>query len=104
MNTVVVAEGAPTEAAAEPIAEEAPAKLKRKKGRMLRLRHAPSPEERRWRMWDHDFDALMHGLAQNPAALSLTPEQIVHWAAKTADAMNEEQDKRNPRRFENFRY
>ena len=88
-----------------PIAQaiEAPSP-KRKRTRMIRRRPRSSPEERRWHMWDHDFDAMMHGLAQNPAALSMTPEQLVQYAAKTADAMAVEQDKRNPQRFESYRY
>ena len=90
--------------AAPAVAEEVPPKRKRKKGRMISRRLRRSPEERRWHMWDHDFDAAMHGLVQNPAVVTMTPHQVVQFAAGIADAMSVEQDKRNPDRFESNRY
>lgn len=69
-----------------------------------RRRLYANPAERRWRMWDHDFDTLMHGLARNPAAMAMAPEAVVDFASKVADAMSVEQDKRNPKRFDSFRY
>lgn len=79
------------------------AAAKKKKRRVLkkhyryRRRHVPrSDEERRYRMWSHDFDTLIHGLARNPAALKLTPAQFVARAAHTAHEMQKLQDVNRP--------
>ena len=72
-----------------------------KRRRVRRMRRF-NPNERRWRMWDHDFDTMIHGLARNPGVISMKPEQVVKFAAECADAMSATQDARNPKRFESY--
>jgi hypothetical protein len=79
------------------------AAAKKKKRRVLgrvrvyRRRHAPmTSEERRYRVWSHDFDAVIHGLVRNQAALKLTPAQLVARAAQTANEMQKVQDASRP--------
>lgn len=56
-----------------------------------------TPVERDWRMWNHDFDTILHEFVKNPAVNKLDPKKLVARAAAFADAMAEVQRARRPK-------
>lgn len=60
------------------------------------------PEHRRFRLWCHDLDTILHEYLKNPAIIGTAPEEIVKIAARFADAYRAEQEARKPEgmRFE----
>jgi hypothetical protein len=55
-----------------------------------------SPAERRWRVWVHDVDTLLHELVRNPALAEHEPSLLVARAEAFADAYQALQDRRRP--------
>lgn len=94
---------ATTDAVIKTLAELAQPKAKPKKKRARkryyrsrRSRFVMKPGEREWRVWSHDFDAAYEALLKNPAALRLTPKQLISRCEKIADAYAEMQTRRCP--------
>jgi hypothetical protein len=54
------------------------------------------PVVRRWNLWNHDLDTMLHELVKNPALATVDPRAIVARAADFADALREMQDQRRP--------
>lgn len=55
-----------------------------------------SPLERRWRLWNHDVDTLLHEMVKNPAHVSTPPEELIARAEAFADAYHAMQSRRRP--------
>jgi hypothetical protein len=77
----------------------------RKRVRLYRDRHTRmrwTPEIENYRTWSHDFDTVIHGLARNPGAISLSPTEFVQRCADIADAMRTLQDGRRPKDYDRW--
>jgi hypothetical protein len=55
-----------------------------------------SAEERKWRLWVHDVDTLLHEMVKNPAHNETPPAR----AEAFADAYHAMQDRRRPASLE----
>lgn len=64
--------------------------------RVKRRRMQFDPKVRRWHLWNHDLDTLLHELVKNPELANVDPKVIVERAAAFADALRELQDRRRP--------
>ena len=76
-------------------------KKSRKRGRLRRFLRL-SPEIRDYRMWAHDFDTIIHGLALNPSSLALTPSEFVLRAVDIANEMRAAQEPRRPKGYDRW--
>lgn len=61
-----------------------------------RMRRFRSPEERRWDLWSHDVDTLLHQMVKNPAYHDIEASELVAKAEAFADAYHAMQDRRRP--------
>jgi hypothetical protein len=77
--------------------------VKKKKGRkryVIRRRRWGSSEERKWRLWVHDVDTLLHEMVKNPAHHDTAPENLIARAEAFADAYHAMQNRRRPEGLE----
>jgi hypothetical protein len=76
-------------------------KPRRRYYRTVRVRHRwGSPEERKWLLWVHDVDTLLHEMVKNPAHNETPPDELVARAEAFADAYHAMQDRRRPASLE----
>lgn len=74
-------------------------KKKSRKRNYVRIRSRRrwgSPEERKWRLWVHDVDTLLHEMVKNPAHHDASPRDLIDRAEAFADAYHAMQDRRRP--------
>jgi hypothetical protein len=64
-----------------------------------RRRRRFDPEVRRWNLWCHDLDTLLHELVKNPALAEVPAVELVARAEAFADALHNMQDRRRPEGF-----
>jgi hypothetical protein len=80
-------------------AKKAAKKKKARKRYYVRVSHRRrwgSTEERKWRLWVHDVDTLLHEMVKNPAYYATPPEELIARAEQFADAYHVMQDRRRP--------
>lgn len=71
-------------------------KKAKKRGYRVRPRFLQSPIERRWRLWNHDVDTLLHEMVKNPGYINTAPEELIARAEAFADAYHAMQARRRP--------
>jgi hypothetical protein len=61
--------------------------------RRLRFR---DPVHRKWNLWRHDLDTLLHQLVRNPALVDVRPHDLIKRAVEFADSYHSILDARRP--------
>src|SRR5260370_27956466 len=64
--------------------------------RRYRFGFVSSPEARKWRLWCHDVDTLLHAMVKNPSMQQMTPKKVIALAEAFADEYHAMQDRRRP--------
>jgi hypothetical protein len=72
--------------------------------RYVRMRRRwATPEERKWHLWMHDVDTLLHEMVKNQTYQAYPADDLVARAEAFADAYHAMQDRRRPPGLEDDR-